>query len=876
MLSKDFTREMEQKPAMKKITVGILAHVDAGKTTLSEALLYLCGMTRNLGRVDNKDAFLDNNELERKRGITIFSKQAVLKCNQTMVTLLDTPGHVDFSAEMERTLQVLDYAVLVINGADGIQAHTRTLWKLLRMYKIPVFLFINKMDQEGTDRDKLLEECRTQLSENCAYLPDSTRLDENINAYEELAMYSEEAMNMFLETGKINSGTINKMISDRVFFSCFFGSALKLDGIEELKNALDERTLMPKYTDMFSARVFKISRDEQDNRLTYLKVTGGLLRVRAELNQEKVTQIRIYSGEHYDTYDEVEAGTVCAVTGLVNSMSGMEYGSDKEAILPLLTPVLTYQIILPEEASSQVMLPKLRQLEEEDPQLHVVWDSINKQIHVQVMGQIQIEILREIILNRFQVSVEIGTGAILYKETILKPTEGIGHFEPLKHYAEVHLLMEPLETGSGIIVESALSEDKLDRNWQRLILTHILEREHIGVLTGSPLTDMKISLVAGKAHPKHTEGGDFRQAVYRAIRQGLMSTENLLLEPYYSFELEIPLDSIGRAMSDIDRRYGHYRMEQTQDNIAVLRGLAPVALMQDYQQEVAAYTRGLGRFSCEVSEYGPCHNATEVIEHKQYNPDADIANTSSSVFCAHGAGFIVPWYQVKDYMHVESNYESECNTEMHSLQAVGWRARTPDEGEYLQIGTDEIDRIIEKTYYSNSGDRKTPHKGIRADRQRRIEPVQREYHPVVRKSGKKYLLVDGYNVIHAWTELSELAVTNMDGARGRLLDILSNYRGQVQEDIIVVFDAYRVTGHKTEVLDFHNIHVVYTQEAETADQYIEKFAHDNGTKHDVTVATSDGLEQIIIRGDGCHLISAREFESRVNEMMQKLRDEYHL
>ncbi len=857
---------------MKRLVVGILAHVDAGKTTLSEGMLYTSGNIRKFGRVDNGDAFLDTYALEKARGITIFSKQAMLRLKDLEITLLDTPGHVDFSAEMERTLQVLDYAILVISGADGVQGHTQTLWKLLRKYRIPVFLFINKMDQPGTDEEKLMTELKSRFGDGC--------VDFSMNGteafFESVAMCGETALDEFLETGKVAPCCVRGMIAERKVFPCFFGSALKLSGVREFLDGIRDYTDIPQYPDIFGARVFKIARDDQGKRLTFLKVTGGSLKVKTVLPEleEKVDQIRIYSGEKYETTEEAEAGTVCAVTGLLATLPGMGLGALKQQTVPVLEPVLTYRLILPENVDAAVMLKKLELLEEEEPELHVIWNEKAKEILVKVMGEVQIEVLKTLIADRFGVSVDFGAGHIVYRETIADTVEGVGHFEPLRHYAEVHLKLEPGEPGSGLEFAAECSEDVLAKNWQRLILTHLKEKEHVGVLTGSVITDMKITLIAGRAHVKHTEGGDFRQATYRALRQGLMQAENVLLEPWYDFKLEIPEELIGRAMTDIDRRYGTMQPPETDGGVAYLSGSAPVAEMQDYAKDVAAYTKGHGKLFLTLAGYRPCHNPEEVIERIGYDPEADLENPTGSVFCAHGTGFLVPWQEVKDYMHLESTVKDSMQ-EMSEEQSSGGKKRAgvsayPEE-EWLD--PEEIDAILDRTYRANKKEDVNTKKWGRP----KAKPVYAD--PVVRSASKKqdtkeYLLVDGYNVIFAWEELNELAKVNLDGARGRLLDILCDYQGIRGCELIAVFDAYRVAGHPTEIFDYHNIHVVFTKEAETADQFIEKFAHENGHRYRVTVATSDGLEQIIIRGAGCGLISSRELKAEIADARKHMNENY--
>lgn len=851
---------------MKKLVIGILAHVDAGKTTLSESMLYLSGRTSKLGRVDNRDAYLDTYELERKRGITIFSKQAVFETGDTLITLLDTPGHVDFSAEMERTLQILDYAILVISGKDGVQGHTRTLWRLLAMYQIPVFLFINKMDQSGTDQDNLMKELKKELDDGCTLFGQADPDD----FYDQLAMCDEIMMEEYLSTGSIKDSQIEKAVKERKVFPCLFGSALKLEGIKEFMEALGKYTTVPSYPQEFGARIYKISRDEQGNRLTHMKLTGGKLKVKDVLTgtawEEKVNQIRIYSGEKFETVNEIQAGSVFAVTGLSKTMPGEGLGIEKEQGEPILEPVLVYQIILPEGCDFREMLPKLHQLEEEEPELHIVWNEQLQEIQAQIMGEVQMEILQSLIESRFGVMVRFGDGRVVYKETITSVAEGVGHFEPLRHYAEVHLLLEPGEPGSGLNFEVECSEDILEKSWQRLVLTHLEEKDHKGVLTGSLITDMKITLVSGRAHNKHTEGGDFREATYRAVRQGLKEAESILLEPFYDFCLELPENMIGRAMNDIERMHGTWEISGTNGEMVSLTGSAPVVAMRNYQKEVTAYTKGRGRLSCSLKGYAPCHNESEVIESIGYDSERDMENPTGSVFCSHGAGFIVPWNEVKNYMHVESYLQEKDNlpektvADQMSSSTESW------------ISLEEIDKIIDSTFYANQG-RKSAWKKRKTARESFYES---DYAGKQMETRKEYLLVDGYNIIHAWPELEELIEENMDGARMKLLDILSNYQGIRRCEIIAVFDAYRVEGHMEEVSDYYNIHVVYTKEAQTADQYIEKFAQDNHKKYNITVATSDGLQQIIIRGKGCSLLSARELRADIMEANERVKEEYEL
>lgn len=858
---------------MKNIVMGILAHVDAGKTTLSESMLYLSGTVRKLGRVDHKDAFLDTYTLERDRGITIFSKQAVFSLGNKKVNLLDTPGHVDFSAEMERTLQVLDYAVLVISGADGIQGHTETLWKLLKLYDIPTFIFINKMDQQGTDQAALLSELKERLDEGCI----AFGKEESIETLEELAMTDEKVLDYFMEHESIRKEDICRLIKERRVFPCYFGSALKLEGVQELLYGF-ERYMEPYTgTEEFGAKVFKISRDDKGERLTFLKVTGGKLVVKMPVNlvdkEEKVNQIRIYSGAKYETVNEVGAGGVCAVTGLVSSYIGQGFGVEKGTAAPFLEPVLTYQMILPDGADTTKVLRELKQLEEEEPLLNIVWNPALEEIHVQLMGEVQTEILKTMIAERFHLDVEFGTGKIVYKETIKNPVVGVGHYEPLRHYAEVHLKMEPLEAGSGLVFDADCSEDVLDRNWQRLILTHLQEREHPGVLTGSPITDMKITIVAGRAHLKHTEGGDFRQATYRAVRQGLKSAESILLEPWYSFVLEVPSDQVGRAMSDIGQMNGSFEGPEAEDKQGMVRltGTAPASEMRDYQREVWAYTKGRGRITFTLKGYEPCHNAEEVIEQIGYDSERDIDNPTGSVFCAHGAGFLVKWDEVPEYMHIKEDFLSEGSDEIsEEEQTITENAHFGNSSYSSGYGDDpELLAIMEREFGSKQKERDR-YSGYR--KQTVSAPMPRKTVIKDTEPKKEYLLVDGYNVIFAWEELNELAKASIDAARNKLMDILSNYQGFTGCTLILVFDAYKVKGSQGEVQKYHNIYVVYTKEAETADQYIEKTTHEIGRKYKVTVATSDALEQVIVMGQGAYRISARDFYEEVERTEKQIRE----
>lgn len=859
---------------MKKLAVGILAHVDAGKTTLSEAMLYTGGELRRMGRVDKGDAFLDTHELEKKRGITIFSKEAVFSRGDLQVTLLDTPGHVDFSAEMERTLQILDYAILVISGTDGVQGHTQTLWRLLKAYDIPTFLFINKMDLAEERRDALLDELKHRLDDNVV----DFGAEDTEAFFESAAMCGETAMEQFLDTGRVESGEIRKLISGRSLFPCFFGSALRLDGVEQFMTGLEHFTEDPGYTKEFGARVFKITRDSQGNRLTHMKLTGGSLAVRDLIGGEKVNQLRIYSGERFEAVREVWEGTVCAAAGLLKTVPGMGLGAEaQKAVPPLLAPILSYRIILPEGTDPAAVMPKLALLEEEEPELHLIWDQVNGELHAQIMGEIQMEILKSLVLERFGIRVEFGERRIVYKETICSSVEGVGHFEPLRHYAEVHLLMEPGEPGSGLFFASDCREDELNRSWQRLILSHLSERDHRGVLTGSPITDMRITLKSGRAHLKHTEGGDFRQAVYRAVRQGLMQAESVLLEPIFEFRLRVPEEMIGRAMADVERMHGSFEAPRIAEGTAVLCASAPAVCMDGYQREVTSYTAGQGQLVCTLKGYAPCHNTEEVIKAFGYDADSDLNHPSSSVFCSHGAGFVVEWRDVSKYMHLETCLKPEQKKEQS-----GGRGKEGEQQADTFIGTEEVDAILERTFYANAGRRRKLSRRHKAGLPRHGTGSVKEHRetgnalPGIRTFKKEtvretYLLVDGYNIIFAWETLSELAKLNIDSARGKLLDILCSYQGARNGHVIVVFDAYRVQGHRTEIFDYHNIHVVYTKEAETADQYIEKFAHENGRTFHVTVATSDRLEQVIIRGEGCHLMSARDLEEDVERACEEMR-----
>ena len=843
---------------MKKAVIGILAHVDAGKTTLSEGLLYLSGSIRKFGRVDHQDAFLDNFSLERQRGITIFSKQAVLTLGDLEVTLLDTPGHVDFSAEMERTLQVLDYAVLVVSGTDGIQAHTLTLWRLLERFQILVCLFINKMDLPGADANARMAELRRRLSEGCLAFD---RMDDAF--YEAAALTEESAMDEYLTDGALSEETLRGLIAGRRIFPCYFGSALRLSGVEELIAGL-ERWIQPAvWPASFGAKVYKISRDTQGARLTHLKVTGGVLRVRDLLTgcrpggsdawEEKADQLRIYSGGKYTAVNEVPAGGVCAVTGLSQTYPGQGLGIEAESEQPALEPVLTYRVGLPQGPDAHTALGKLRQLEEEDPQLHLLWNESLGEIHLQLMGEVQLEVLQTMIQERFGFPVQFGAGSIVYKETIAAPVIGVGHYEPLRHYAEVHLLLEPAPRGSGLQFESLCSEDVLDRNWQRLVLTHLEEKAHRGVLTGSPITDMKISLLTGRAHLKHTEGGDFRQATYRAVRQGLRKAESILLEPWYQFRLEVPTEYVGRAMTDLQRLSGTVAPPETDGEMSILTGRAPVACLRDYPTEVTAYTQGRGRLICTLAGYDVCHNPEEVIASIGYDCDRDLENPCDSVFCAHGAGYVVPWNEVDGKKHLDSVLRLDRPAEGGAAPAPLRR--------YTYGGTlaedKELAAIYERTYGKQE-----------KERPRRPDARQEMQQAAVRQmqlTGPEYLLVDGYNIIFAWEELASLARTDFGAARLVLMDILANFQAFKKIELILVFDAYKVPNNPGSVEKYKGIHVVYTKEAETADAYIERVTYEIGKKHRVRVATSDGLEQMVILGHGALRISARAFKLEVEQ-----------
>ena len=858
---------MEQEH--KQLVIGILAHVDSGKTTLSEALLYGTGTIRKLGRVDHKDAFLDTDALEKARGITIFSKQALFTAGNTDFTLLDTPGHVDFSTETERTLQVLDYAVLVISGTDGVQSHTETLWRLLRRYRIPTFVFVNKMDLPGPGREALLTQLNRRLGDGFVDFG-----AEQADRDEALALCDERLMETMLDRGILTDTDLIPAIARRHVFPCWFGSALKLQGVDALVEGLDRYTRPAPALEAFGAKVFKVSQDEQGNRLTWLRVTGGALKVKAQLTgevdgepwAEKANQLRLYSGAKFTLAECIGPGQVCAVTGLTRARPGEGLGAERDSDLPVLEPVLSYQVLLPEGADVHAALGKLHRLEEEEPQLHVVWNETLGEIHVQLMGEIQLEVLKSLLAERYGLEVSFGPGGILYKETITEAMEGVGHYEPLRHYAEVHLKLEPLPRGSGMQFAADCREEVLDKNWRRLVLTHLEEKQHLGVLIGAPLTDVKITLIAGRAHLKHTEGGDFRQATYRAVRQGLMMADQIhktqLLEPWYAFRLELPSDNVGRAMNDIQNMGGSFEPPETgaDGDTTLLTGTAPASTMRSYPMEVVGYTRGRGHLTLTLDGYRPCHNAAEVIEAAGYEPEHDLDNPADSVFCAHGAGFVVPWEQVRSHMHVDSGWGKTAKTE-ETVQArprrmSAYRATLEEDAELL--------KIFEQTYGP-----------IKRDPLAAFRPTQKQERPDFNAEQweiqPEYLLVDGYNIIFAWDELNALSKESLEAARHRLMDILCNYQGFKKCVLILVFDAYRVPGSPGSIEQYHNIHVVYTREAETADMFIERVTHEIGKGRRVRVATSDGMEQVIILGHGALRVSARMFHEEVQEAEKEIR-----
>ncbi len=828
----------------KKLVLGILAHVDAGKTTLSESILYKSGVIRKVGRVDNGDTALDTHTLEKERGITIFAGQSVFETENFEITLLDTPGHVDFSSETERVLKILDYAVLVISGTDGVQAHTRTLWKLLKSYNIPTFIFVTKMDFARFTQDEITENLKTLCGDTCVNFSSK----DNAKRYEDIAVNDESALEEFLENGKISYETVKKLINSCSLCPCFFGSGLKGDGVDEFLNSLDELLTERTYPDFLGAKVFKITHDSNGERLTHLKITGGNIKVKDIVSYdgktEKINNIRIYSGTKYKTVEQVFAGDVCVVTGLTSLNCGDGLGFEENFAEAFLEPVMTYRVKLPQTVDPKTFLPKLKLLEEEDPQLHISWNNFLQEINVSLMGEVQTEILKSIIADRFDVQVEIDSGKVLYKETIKNKVEGVGHYEPLRHYAEVHLILEPLPNGSGLEFVSRCSEDVLDRNWQRLILTHLTEKSHLGVLTGSPITDIKITLAAGKAHLKHTEGGDFRQSTYRAVRQGLMQADSVLLEPYYNFRLEVPMENIGRAINDIRLMHGTFDSPEESNGLSVLKGKVPVTTINGYQSVVSSYTSGRGRLFLEVSGYDECHNSSEVIKSYNYSPESDSENTPDSVFCAHGAGFNVKWDDVKNYMHIDS-----CLKEEKNPYEVTYNSRN------FHIDDKELEAIMEREFgkdkhpYYRYSHNVTPKK-----------PVAPEYNTEIRK---KYVIVDGYNVIFAWDSLKNIAKINLEDARHKLMDILCNYTAFTRCETILVFDAYKVQGNTGSKENYNNIRIVYTKERELGDNYIEKLISDIGKNDNVRVVTSDNLIQLSAVRYGVLRVSAKEFEKEV-------------
>lgn len=853
---------------MKKIVVGILAHVDSGKTTLSEAMLYRAGSIKKLGRVDHRDSFLDTFSLERDRGITIFSKQAVLNYGGTTFTLLDTPGHVDFSAETERTMQVLDYAVLVISATDGVQSHTATIWKLLAKYNVPCFLFVNKMDLDGADKARVLAELKAKLSDGCIDFDNTNEAEFLENA----AMCGEALLNEYAETQTLKKSSLVRAIRQRQIFPCLFGSALKLTGVDEFLQRLHDYTQMPPYGSDFAAKVYKISEDK-GQKLTFLKVTGGRLKVKEVLagrgnqNGEKVNQIRIYSGEKFTTADTADAGTVCAVTGITFARPGDGLGAEKDTGLPILEPVFTYRLRIPENVTTHTVLEKMRILESEDPQLKVLWNERLNEIQVQLMGDIQLEVLQSVLAERFDIHATFSKGNIIYKETIAETVEGVGHFEPLRHYAEVHLLLKPGQRDSGLVFKTQCKEDVLDKNWQRLILTHLYEKTHVGVLTGSPITDMEIILASGRAHPKHTEGGDFRQATYRAVRQGLRTAKSILLEPVYAFTLEVPNENVGRAMTDIQRMHGNFSAPQSDSEMSTIQGTAPVATMHDYARSVMQYTHGKGRLLCSLKGYAPCHNAEEVIAEIGYDCDGDTDNPCDSVFCAHGAGYIVKWSDVKSHMHLPSVLSPPKNA---FTERVSQRRTAAGRNADLFALDKELMQIFERTYgpiKNRNYDRSQNHFRLT----QKAEEKKYKSKNAPRYDGTQYLLVDGYNVIFSWDRLKELAQDNMDAARNALINILCNYQGYKKCNVILVFDAYKVKGAVREVEKVDNITIVYTKEAETADMYIEKASYKLAKNNQVRVVTSDAVEQLIILGTGALRVSSREFQFEVQAAEEEIR-----
>lgn len=861
---------MEEKTnnKIKRLSVGILAHVDAGKTTLTEALLYHTGAIRKLGRVDHKDAFLDTHSLERSRGITIFSKQAVINYGNDIYTILDTPGHTDFSSETERVLQVLDYAVLLISGSDGVQNHTETLWQLLKSYRIPVFVFVNKTDIFVKTKEEIIAELNKKLDTKIIDFSLSEGGDIKNEALAETAALCDEGlMTEFLGNAFISSKSITKAVAKRQLFPCFFGSALRLEGTESFLRCFSAYTKYPKYDDDFSAKVFKINRDEQGNRLTHLKVTGGTLKARMQIGEgeeaEKINAVRIYSGSKFSAAEEVPSGTVCAVTGLTKTYTGQGLGGACDAPLPILEPLFSYRVILPPEIDSFTGIETLRKLEQEDPQLRVKWDENSGEIHLQLMGEIQLEVLKSVIAERFNINVEFGEGSIAYKETIAAPVIGMGHYEPLRHYAEVHLLIEPLEQGSGIRYSADCPPDTLSGSWQKLILSNLKDKLHIGVLIGAPLTDVKITLIAGKAHLKHTEGGDFRQAACRAVRQGLRNAENIILEPWYHFDLTVPKENAGHAMTDLQRLGAEFSEPDLADNMMIIEGEAPAAALRGYQSEVTAYTKGKGRLNCLPIGYRPCGNQEEVIEKIGYDCDSDIYNSADSVFCSHGAGYAVKWYEAPSLMHIKSE---EAREKEFFREEKRVRSAAQNNFKQQQATEKELKEIFERTYGKIDDN---PNRFNERPKPKAL-PKEKPYRALPVFQGPEYVLVDGYNIIFAWQELKEKAKTSLDLARNELIQILCNYQGYRRCEVILVFDAYKVKGNKGEVEQVGGISIVYTKEAETADTYIEKTSRVLGKKHKVRVATSDGMEQLIIFGNNAMRVSAAEFYSEVKEIEKEI------
>lgn len=850
---------------MKKLTMGILAHVDSGKTTFSESLLYACGSIRKAGRVDHGDSTLDTNEIERSRGITVFSKQAVLNLRDMQIYLLDTPGHVDFSPEAERVLQVLDCAVLIVSASEGVQSHTLTLWHLLKSYNIPTFIFINKMDLPTSDGQRVFERLKKELSADCVNFEIPQR-----QLMEEIALRDEQAMDSYISQGRISDKVVSRAIFSRKIFPCFFGSALKMQGTEEFLNCLSKYAPEKQYSETFGAKVFKITYDKNE-RLTFLKVTGGSMSVKDTVSQkdkngdilkEKINSIRLYTGEKFSSETTVGAGTVCAVSGLAHTYPGQGLGSEKSDEAFQMQAIFNYRAIFDKKYDTPTVLGFFRQLEEEEPQLHVSWNEIKKEIHISLMGEIQLEVIKSVFFSRFGIDMDFDSGSVLYKETITDTVEGVGHFEPLRHYAEVHLLMEPLKQGQGLVFESLCSEDKLDRNWQRLILTHLAEKTHIGVLTGSPITDMKITLVNGRAHIKHTEGGDFRQATYRAVRNGLMQAQSVLLEPWYDFEIWVPSESIGRVMTDIQRMNGSFRRPEQSEMYSILRGEAPVSEINSYNTELLGFTKGKGRISLKFKGYMPCHNSRQVIENIGYDRRNDTENTADSVFCTHGAGIVVKWDEVKNKMHLPRFLKEKKE------EAVKVRRITPSQvaGYYSSLEDDkELLKIFEQTYGKIKTDK---YLALKSAPKEKAVP---EKHTQAKKFDKEFLLVDGYNIIFAWDRLKKTAAEDIEAARHQLANILCNYRGFQKCEVILVFDAYKVKGNVGEISKYHNITIVYTKEAETADMYIEKVTRQIAKNYKVRVATSDGLEQIIILGHGALRLSASAFAEEVEAVEEAVR-----